>query len=220
MATTPVGYPYTAWSTEQLSALISEILGNNDFDGATITGSTIDSSVIGGTTPAAATVTTLTATNAVALSPASHNVVLSPTGTGVVTINPATAGSINNVIIGATTPLAGHFTYVDQSVAAVTPAGSSRTDALQLAKAINYAATVGSGTGVILPAVSSAGVGATVIFFNADGSNACQVYGSGSDTIDGVAAATGVPLSHGKRAMFIATAAATWVSAQLGVVSA
>ena len=46
----------------------------------------------------------LTATGAVALSPASANVVLAPTGTGVVTINPATAGTINNVSVGVTTP--------------------------------------------------------------------------------------------------------------------
>lgn len=71
-----------------------------------ITGGTIDGTIIGGTTPAAATATSLTATGAVALSPANHNVVLSPTGTGVVTINPATAGTVNNVVIGGVTPLA------------------------------------------------------------------------------------------------------------------
>lgn len=47
---------------------------------------------------------------AVSLSPASFNVTLSPTGTGVVTINPATAGTMDNVQIGATTALAGKFT--------------------------------------------------------------------------------------------------------------
>lgn len=48
----------------------------------------------------------LTSTGAVALSPANVNVVLSPTGTGIVTINPSTAGTLNNVSLGATTPLA------------------------------------------------------------------------------------------------------------------
>jgi hypothetical protein len=46
---------------------------------------------------------TLTANGAVAFSPANANVVISPTGSGLVTIAPATAGSINNVNIGATT---------------------------------------------------------------------------------------------------------------------
>lgn len=43
---------------------------------------------------------TLDANGAVELNPASANVTISPTGTGTVTINPATAGSLNNVTIG------------------------------------------------------------------------------------------------------------------------
>jgi len=42
--------------------------------------------------------------------PSNKNVSLAPTGTGTVTINPATASSMDNVAIGATTPLAGTFT--------------------------------------------------------------------------------------------------------------
>jgi len=49
------------------------------------------------------------ANGAVSLNPANANVVISPTGTGVVTINPATAGSINNVTIGGTTASNGTF---------------------------------------------------------------------------------------------------------------
>lgn len=105
-----VGYPTTTWSVEQLTALIQSIIGANDFDDATITNSTVNSSVIGGTTPAAGHFTTLDVTDAVALSPASHNVVLSPTGTGVVTIAPATAGSMDRVNVGATTRGTGAFT--------------------------------------------------------------------------------------------------------------
>lgn len=66
---------------------------------------TLDNIVIGGATPLAATVTTLTATSSVALSPANKNVVISPTGTGVVTLNPATAGTLDNIKIGSGTPL-------------------------------------------------------------------------------------------------------------------
>ena len=54
--------------------------------------------------------TTLSASGAVTLSPASANIVLSPTGTGVVTLNPATAGTMDNVALGVTTPLAVHAT--------------------------------------------------------------------------------------------------------------
>jgi len=38
--------------------------------------------------------------------PANKNVSLAPTGSGTVTINPATAGTFNNMVIGGTTPLA------------------------------------------------------------------------------------------------------------------
>lgn len=60
--------------------------------GAAITGNT---SVASGTFTASG--------GAVALSPANANVVISPTGTGVVTIAPATTGTLNNVNIGGTT---------------------------------------------------------------------------------------------------------------------
>lgn len=152
-----------------------------------------------------------------------------------------TTGGING-IVGATTPAAGSFTtlaasgtsalaavtatsvttstYAAQSVGnALTAAGTTRADALQLAKQINNVTTAAAGTGVILPASASAGIGAIIVVFNA-GANAMQVYGAGSDTIDGVAGSTGVPLTNAKRCMYILVAANTWVSAQLGVVSA
>lgn len=44
------------------------------------------------------------------INPANAAVAISPSGTGTVTINPATASSMNNVAIGGTTPLAGTFT--------------------------------------------------------------------------------------------------------------
>lgn len=99
---------------------------------------------------------------------------------------------------------------------ALTAAGSSRTDSLALTKDINNVTTAAASTGVTLPAGV---VGEEIIVVNA-GANAIQVYGNGSDTIDGVAGATGVPLTNGKRAVFMCVAANTIISAQLGVVSA
>ena len=46
------------------------------------------------------------------ITPANAAVAISPTGTGTVTLNPATASTINNMSIGATTALAGRFTDV------------------------------------------------------------------------------------------------------------
>jgi hypothetical protein len=48
----------------------------------------------------------LTVDVAININPANAQVAISPTGTGSVTINPATAGTINNMVIGGTTPLA------------------------------------------------------------------------------------------------------------------
>lgn len=58
---------------------------------------------------ASGTVTLSPSTANVNMNPVNGNVVISPTGTGSVTINPATAGNINNVTIGGTTASNGTF---------------------------------------------------------------------------------------------------------------
>jgi hypothetical protein len=52
----------------------------------------------------------LTVDVAININPANAQVAISPTGTGSVTINPATSGTINNMSIGATTASTGAFT--------------------------------------------------------------------------------------------------------------
>ena len=47
--------------------------------------------------------------------PANANISIAPTGTGTVTINPATAGTMNNVAIGGSTAAAGSFTTLTTS---------------------------------------------------------------------------------------------------------
>lgn len=107
--------------------------------------------------------------------------------------------------------------YVRGSVGnALTAAGATRADALQLAAQINNVTTAAAGTGVILPVGT---VGMRISVFNA-GANAVQVYASASETIDGTAGSTGVPLTNTKRCDYFFVAANTWISAQLGVVSA
>lgn len=137
----------------------------------------------------------------------------------------AAAGlAVTGLVSSTTTVTAGTnlvaTSYIQNSVGAgLTAAGTTRADALQLAKAINVISTAAASTGVILPSAATVGVGGEVIVFNA-GANAVQVYGAGSDTIDGVAGSTGVPLTNAKRCSFFVTAANTYISAQLGVVSA
>ncbi len=210
--------------------------------------------VLGGNTPAAASVTTLTATGAIAGGSSSNIAintnkftVAASTGntlvagtlavTGVTTLTDdliggastdiaintnkfTVAAATGNTLVAGTLAVSGNATlttYLLESVGnGLTAAGTTRTDALQLAKQINNVTTAGSGTGVILPVGA---IGMRITVFNA-GANAIQVYASASETIDTVAGATGVPLTNTKRADFFFTAANTWISAQLGVVSA
>ena len=52
----------------------------------------------------------LTLDGAFNMNPANATIQISPTGTGTLTVNPATAGTMNNMAIGGTTPAAGAFT--------------------------------------------------------------------------------------------------------------
>lgn len=99
---------------------------------------------------------------------------------------------------------------------ALTAAGTNRATALQLANQINNVTTVASGTGVILPVGA---IGMRITIFN-NGANSLQVYGSASETIDGVAGSTGVPLTNPNACEYFYVATNTWISAQLGGISA
>lgn len=103
--------------------------------------------------------------------------------------------------------------------AGLTAVGTNRATALVLTSLLNVITAAAGGTGVLLPSAASVGLGNSVLIFN-DGASAIQVYGAGSDTIDTIAGATGVVLTNAKRCQYWVTAALTWESAQLGVVSA
>ena len=110
--------------------------------------------------------------------------------------------------------------YYDASLNnALTATGTTRADALALTKAVNRLTTVAASTGVVLPSAATVGIGGVVEIYN-DGANVAKVYGPGSDTIDGTAGSTGVNLTNAKRCRYRVVAANTWISAQLGVVSA
>lgn len=139
-------------------------------------------------------------------------------GTAAIVIN--ATGAFNGTI-GGTTPALAAVTYLDLSTAnALTALGSTRADALALTKAINNVTVVASGNGVILPSAAVVGIGGSVLVFNSDASDALKVYAAGSDTIDTVAGSTGVTLTATKRCLYFCVAANTFISAQLGVISA
>lgn len=70
---------------------------------------------IGATTRGTGAFTTLDANSTVGLSGANAQITISPTGTGSVTINPATAGSIDRMNIGTNTRATGYFTVLEAS---------------------------------------------------------------------------------------------------------
>lgn len=96
-------------------------------------------------------------------------------------------------------------------------AGGGKASATPLQPGVNVVATCATtADSVLLPAAKA---GMLVVVFNA-GAAAAQVFGAGTDTIDGAATGTGVVLTNAKRALYIATADGVWISAQLGVASA
>lgn len=141
------------------------------------------------------------------------------TSTGAFTAS-STAHIVGAATLDSTLAVTGNISCsaykLDSTGNALSAAGTTRADALQLAKQRNILTTVASGTGVILPVGV---IGMRITIFNA-GANPVQVYASGSETIDTVAGATGVPLANAKRADFFFDAANTWISAQLGAISA
>jgi hypothetical protein len=85
--------------------------------------------------------------------PSNKNVSLAPTGTGSVTINPATAGTINNMVIGGTTPLA----ITGTTVTATTFSGSGASLTSIPNSALNNSAITINGTSTSLGGSISVG---------------------------------------------------------------
>ena len=76
------------------------------------------------------------------ITPANAAVAISPTGTGTLTLNPATASTINNMSIGATTAATGRFTSVTATTGNFVVGTSGQ--------GVDFAATPGTGTSELL----------------------------------------------------------------------
>ena len=72
----------------------------------------------------------LTLDGAFNMNPANATISIAPTGTGTLTVNPATAGTMNNMAIGGTTPAAGAFTTVTASTAISVASGGTGATSL------------------------------------------------------------------------------------------
>ena len=92
--------------------------------------------------------------------------------------------------------------------AALTAAGTSQSDALQLASTINQVTTAAAGTGVKLYASPAAG--SWQVVYNG-GANPMYVYPQTSGTINGLAANIGMVLPIKTTVMFFAVSTTAWV---------
>jgi hypothetical protein len=110
---------------------------------------------------------------------------------------------------GLATGYAGNGLETVQFADSISAAGSSQATATALIAALNNVTTVASGTGVNLP-TSSAGL--SIVVQNS-GINPLQIYPAqgASDTINGIAAATGISILPGTVANFNCTTAGAWV---------
>lgn len=91
---------------------------------------------------------------------------------------------------------------------ALTALGTDRASSLALTESINNITTAASGTGVTAPAAEEG----KIVLINNLGANPIKIYGAGSDTIDGVAAATGVTLTNAKRALLMAVSPTAYIT--------
>lgn len=88
-------------------------------------------------------------------------------------------------------------------------ASATQATATVVSNYITRYGTVAAGSGAGLP---YARTGSSFVLANGSGVNAMTVFGQGSDTVNGIAGATGFTLPAGKTAIFIAPAAGKWVA--------
>jgi hypothetical protein len=133
------------------------------------------------------------------INPANASVSIAPTGTGSLTINPATAGTMNNVAIGGTTAAAGTFTAVNTTTITgtgtnanitITPNGSGQvrldTDIVRIGDANTQANLTTNGTGN-LRLTTNDGTNSGVIIINQGTNGNIQLTpdGTGNVVLDG-----------------------------------
>lgn len=94
----------------------------------------------------------------------------------------------------------------------ITATTGGQSGALQLVSELNVVSTVTAGYGVKLPIALG---GLTIIVANTS-ANSLIVYGNGTDTIDGVAAATGVTQMPGSNTVFSCASNGAWTTNGIG----
>lgn len=95
----------------------------------------------------------------------------------------------------------------------ITALGTTQATSYQLKATYNVIGTTAANTGVKLPPPV---IGADPVYVFNDGASTLKVYGFASDTINGVAGATGVSMLTTAWALFAVTDAGVWKAALLG----
>jgi len=145
----------------------------------------------------------------ISANPANKNISLSPTGTGSVTINPATAGSMNNVVIGATTPLA----ITGTTITATTFSGSGASlTSIPNSALVNSAITI-NGTSTSLGGSISVGsvtaVSATAPITSSGGATPDIAMPAATGSVNGYLTSTDWTTFNGKGSGTVTSVAAT-----------
>lgn len=144
---------------------------------------------------------------------------------------PITPTSIDAMTVGAGTPAAGTFTNLSASgtaaftggttspAATALTAGTTHTlaGATLLVAGINNVTVVANASDAV--ALPAAIPGQAIVVFNG-GAHLAKVWPQAADAIDGGSAGVAVSLTNALRCIYYCVAANTWISAQLGVVSA
>jgi hypothetical protein len=140
---------------------------------------------------------------------------------GIDTTGLNTTGASNDGNITTTTLTTGSITVtgnssttgynLDSVATDLTAAGTTITDALQLAAQVNNVTTTAASTGVKLP---TGVIGMTVRIFNS-GASTLAIYAKNSETINGTAGATGITLATTKVTDLTFVKSLTWISVAL-----
>lgn len=131
---------------------------------------------------------------------------VTPDDNGVTTIEPysVSLGAWNRLVVPGGGGGGGAATTIDGGVTAT---GVNRTGAYAIFKTVTIFDTVPFGTGAVLPPWSVNRIFTTVA---TSAANNLQVYGNGTDTLNGVAGATGLPVTAGSVVNFAANTPGAW----------
>jgi hypothetical protein len=126
-------------------------------------------------------------------------------------VNEATAQTLTNKTL--TAPVIGGMPTWSHTVTPVAAAGSTVADAAALPDTlIAHITSDGAGKGVLLPAVTGAGVMRIVVN---NSSTAAEIYAESGGTINGAAADASMVIPASKGVLCISTAAKTWIAFDL-----